>query len=95
MASPIPTHCELCGNTQKRKRLDLHHWIYEFSTDHIRKSPRLIFKNTSWLCYSCHRQIGNPIKNLIEANSENVQKLSQILPENIKTHLIWLTKSWR
>lgn len=47
-----PQTCQCCG---KKGKIDLHHWKYDFKTSEVRKNKQLALKNTSWLCFTCHR----------------------------------------
>lgn len=50
-----PKVCPCCSITPKPRGMNLHHWKYEFKTKEVRENPLLALKNTTWLCYSCHR----------------------------------------
>jgi hypothetical protein len=51
-----------CGQSGKPiKKLDTHHWKYEFSSKEVKAKPELVLKNTSVLCFRCHR-VGDAIR---------------------------------
>jgi hypothetical protein len=58
-----PKVCQGCGKTvgKEIKKLDCHHWKYEFESKEVKANPILVLKNTSWLCFRCHR-IGDAIR---------------------------------
>ena len=45
--------CAICGKSDRK--LDFHHYNYEFTTDQVRKNPQLALKNTLVLCYPHHK----------------------------------------
>lgn len=70
-----PKTCEGCKRTigKEIKKLDCHHWKYEFTTDEVRKNPKLVLKNTSWLCFTCHR-LGDALRKVL-ADTNKSQRL--------------------
>lgn len=75
--APKIDYCEGC---LKRvgygiKKLDTHHWKYEFSSKEVKANPKLVLKNTSVLCYRCHR-----ISDAIRITKED-KKLTKTLLE--------------
>lgn len=53
--------CECCGKIPKPRGINLHHWVYAYTTKEVRENPKLAIKNTSLLCFACHR-IGDAIR---------------------------------
>ena len=68
----------ICSCCNKEFKTQLHHWIYEFETKEVRKKPELVLKNTSELCYYCHR-LANSYKHILE-QPERIQILSRSVP---------------
>jgi hypothetical protein len=73
-----PNVCEGCGRKigKEIKKLDCHHWIYEFESKEVKANPILVLKNSSWTCYRCHR-LGDAIR-IIHEDLELSDKLSKI-----------------
>jgi hypothetical protein len=69
--------CDCCKKVAKK--IDVHHWRYEFSTDEVRKNPILVMKNTSQLCFRCHR-IADSMRHIFE-NPELSDKLVCLMRE--------------
>jgi len=55
--APKLDYCEGCLKKKGEgiKKLDTHHWVYEFTTKEVKANPILVLKNTSVLCFRCHR----------------------------------------
>jgi hypothetical protein len=55
--APKIKYCECCLKKQGKeiKKLDTHHWRYEFTSKEVKANPKLVLKNTSVLCFRCHR----------------------------------------
>jgi hypothetical protein len=61
-----PDICDCCMHRPNPKGLHMHHWKYGFTAQEIAKNPELSKKNTSPLCYSCHR-VANAMR-IVEEN---------------------------
>ena len=67
--------CECC---EKKFKTHLHHWKYVYKPKEVKKNPELALKNTSELCYSCHKlgnalyHVNNPI------NKRKIDKLKKL-----------------
>ena len=57
-----PKKCPVCWRVGQ---IQLHHWIYAYKTAEIRKEPRLVLKNATFLCFPCHK-IGDAIRKVHE-----------------------------
>lgn len=50
--------CEVCGRSIKKKEIkttQLHHWIYKYETETVKKNPLLALENTIEVCFRCHK----------------------------------------
>lgn len=79
-----PKICQGCNRKLGKviKKLDCHHWIYEFDSKEVKKNPILVLKNTSWLCFRCHR-LGDAIRKIHEDFKKSI-KLSKLMLKAIK-----------
>ena len=75
--------CEACGKTVKKKQItrsNMHHHRYAYTTNQVRKNPKLALHHTSELCYPCHR-LADAIRQIEEAmrkKPEIVKKLFEL-----------------
>ena len=70
-----PKKCAICG--KEFKKIDLHHFRYEFTTKQVKENPELALKNTIPLCYYDHR-IADAIRKVMD-NPERSKKIADIL----------------
>jgi len=70
-----PKKCSICG--KEFKKIDLHHFKYEFTTEQVRKNPQLALKNTIPVCYYDHR-IADAIRKVMD-NPERSKKIAKLL----------------
>lgn len=55
----------------------LHHVIYKYTTDEVRKNPKLALENTIELCFFCHK-VGNSMA-LIEKQKVRAKKIQELI----------------
>ena len=67
-----PKICSCCEKEQKK--IDYHHWKYEFPTETVRKNPHLVLNNGSWLCFTCHN-LANSLNDVMNSNVMMVERL--------------------
>lgn len=83
--------CKLCGKSIEKGEITithLHHMIYEFTTDKVRKNHQLALKNTIEICFSCHTALHAIQEAIKPENQQLLIKLLNLAPKEIKERAI-------
>lgn len=87
--------CSACGKSKyvmgedgkpQIKATSLHHWIYAYKAETVRKNPILVIDNTSEFCFACH-QIADGLRNIMRLSPERVILVTKLLPKALKEKL--------
>lgn len=70
------TQCECCLKTPKPRGMHTHHWKYEFTIKEVARNPELAKKNSTSLCYKCHR-VANAMR-IVEEEFKRVHVLEKL-----------------
>jgi hypothetical protein len=106
-ANPREGKCDACARTVKSgqiKTTQLHHWIYKYKHNTIKKNPLLALENLSELCYSCH-QIADALRQLMDIRDERLKQIvlvALLMPnkrdkkrKSMKDRLDWFARAWQ
>lgn len=78
-----PDKCQCC--LTRAKKIDLHHWIYAYKTEEVRKNPQLALDNATWLDYPCH-QVADALGKVLK-DPKRVRVLERLREEALKRGL--------
>lgn len=97
--NPREGRCDACGRSVQRgdiKTTHLHHWIYAYKHNTVKKDPFKVLENLSEVCYTCHK-VADALRNLLFLKKEKlwmVVKAALLMPDELKRKLDWLTRAW-
>jgi hypothetical protein len=97
--NPRTGKCDACGRKvgHEIKVTQRHHWIYQFKTSTVKKSPQLALKNSNEFCfYPCHKT-GDALRNLCEMDPRYhpiMVKVASLMPKYMRDRFTALCKLW-
>ena len=92
--------CEGCRRSRARgeiKSTHRHHWKYSYRIKTVRKNPKLALESTSELCYSCHKDFGDPLRLIFTRKIEDVDLVvntAELMPESMRKKMDDVAKEW-
>jgi len=93
--------CEGCGRRVNRKEIkvtQLHHWIYAFLLQTVKKNPKLALENTNEFCFNpCHRAADALRMLTADIRPENYDKVvnvAKLMPPWMQKRFSQLCRKW-
>jgi len=91
--------CEACERRIDKKEINvtaLHHWIYRYKHNTIKKDPLKALENNSEVCFFCHK-LADALRVLFTVREENLWKVirvAKLMPESMKKKFDWVVRAW-
>ena len=94
--------CEGCGKSKhvldasgnpQIKMTSLHHWVYAYKPETVKKNPILVLDNTSELCFACH-QIADGLRAITKLSPARVVSIASLMSKDLKVKFDVICKMW-
>jgi hypothetical protein len=92
--------CEVCGRSIDKKEIkttQLHHWVYKYETETVKKNPLLALENTIEVCFGCHKICDWLRSATTETKPENFDRIirtAKNMPEWMQRRFTKICQLW-
>ena len=88
-----PTHCQACNRKYSGRRLQTHHWRYQWTLGDVKRNPILALDNSASFCV-VHHMAADSIRKITEEilsgrlTAAHLQNIMDTMPDDMREALL-------